>query len=136
MLASDAGPRGEFTFLTAGEIATSTLEARLAVLSACQTAEGQSSLGEGLLGFSWAFRAAGCESVLASLWDVEDSATRSLMVAFYQGLKAGKPKDVALQNAVKSLKSKPGQRSPLFWAPFQLIGDPTPLPSFAVTEKN
>ena len=55
----------------------------LAVLSACQTAQGESPAGgEGLLGLQRAFQTAGARSVVASLWSVDDQATRQLMARF------------------------------------------------------
>ena len=75
--------------LEAREILSLPLKARLAVLSACGTAQGQRSGGDGLLGLVWAFQAAGCPSVVASQWPVKDKATQALMARFYQELKAG-----------------------------------------------
>jgi CHAT domain-containing protein len=101
------------------------LAAQLAVLSAGDTSQGQLSDGEGLLGLTWAFRAAGCPSVVASLWSVDDAATGQLMVRFYEALKAGKRKDEALRDAMLATREK--QPPPYFWAAFELSGDGTPV---------
>jgi len=111
--------------LLAQDIVGIKLSAQLAVLSACETGEGQISAGEGLLGFAWAFRAAGCPAIVASQWSVDDAATKALMVDFYQALKAGKDKDLALQEAMLAVKQK--QPGAYYWAAFQVIGDTTPL---------
>src|SRR6185437_8454913 len=58
--------------LEAREIMGLKLSAKLAVLSACETARGQARGGEGLQSLAWAFRAAGCPSVVASQWQVND----------------------------------------------------------------
>ena len=52
----------------------------MAVLAACETGAGQPSGGEGLLGLAWAFRAAGCPSIVASSWKVDERATALLMI--------------------------------------------------------
>jgi CHAT domain-containing protein/tetratricopeptide (TPR) repeat protein len=124
-----ANPRSgeDVGLLEAGEIATMRLGATLAVLSACDTGQGEASAGDGLLGLTWAFRAAGCPSVVASLWSVDGQATGALMVAFYRGLKEGKPKDEALRSAVLQVRGTPRWQHPYYWAAFQLQGDWSPL---------
>lgn len=107
--------------LEARELINTRLSAHLAVLSACDTGQGEHSGGEGLLGLTWAFRAAGCPSVIASLWSVDDDATGKLMVRFYQGLKEGQVKDVALRDAMLAVRQT--QPQPYFWAAFQVNGD-------------
>ena len=70
--------------LTAAEIAqTWTLNADLAVLSACKTGIGRYVNGEGYLGFAQALMVSGARSVLLSLWKVDDTATTLLMTRFY-----------------------------------------------------
>src|SRR6185503_19416794 len=51
----------------------------LTVLSACQTALGKETRGEGIVGLTHGFMAAGSKSVVASLWKVDDRATAVLM---------------------------------------------------------
>ncbi|MBI2088062.1 MAG: CHAT domain-containing protein [Deltaproteobacteria bacterium] len=64
-------------------------------------------------------------STVVSLWEVDDLATRDLMVRFYEVLLKQKPvhKARALQEAQRSLASKPETRHPFFWSAFILIGD-------------
>ncbi len=70
--------------MTADEIAFLPLEkVRLAVLSACETGLGEVAGGEGLLGIQRGFQVAGTRSTVASLWKVNDAATRRLMQEFY-----------------------------------------------------
>src|SRR5579871_1131140 len=76
--------------LEASEIASMALSARMAVLSACETAIGEESGGEGLMSLAWAFRAAGCPSIVASLWKVEPAATAALMERFYGSVLSGR----------------------------------------------
>ena len=79
-------------FLTTGEIMerfaleeAAPLKAELVVLSACDTGRGDIK-GEGVMGLSRAFIAAGVPSLVVSLWKVPDEATKDLMVEFYSNL--------------------------------------------------
>src|SRR2546422_1384258 len=72
--------------LEAREIMNMKLNADLAVLSACETANGKIAPGEGVIGMSWAFFVAGCRSMLVSQWRVNSDSTFQLMVNFYQDL--------------------------------------------------
>jgi CHAT domain-containing protein/tetratricopeptide (TPR) repeat protein len=62
------------------------LKAELVTLSACETALGKQSVGEGLVGFSQALLMSGARSVCLSLWKVDDKATSLLMTRFYQNM--------------------------------------------------
>jgi CHAT domain-containing protein len=73
--------------MTAEEVAGLDLSAcELAVLSACETGLGRVAGGEGGLGLQRAFHQAGARHVVASLWKVDDEATRALMTRFYEHL--------------------------------------------------
>jgi CHAT domain-containing protein len=81
--ALDAG----FGVMTADEVAGLDLSAcELAVLSACQTGLGKVAGGEGILGLQRAFHQGGARTVVASLWTVDDAATKRLMTLFYANL--------------------------------------------------
>jgi len=69
------------------EIFGMDLKASLVVLSACETGLGKLSSGDELVGLTRAFIYAGTPSVVASLWNVEDSSTAALMASFYKNLK-------------------------------------------------
>lgn len=58
----------------------------LVVLSGCQTARGRFDAGEGFVGLTWGFLYAGADSVVASLWKVDDGATALLMNRLYENL--------------------------------------------------
>jgi len=108
--------------------------ARLVVLSACNTAEGKSEDGEGPISLARAFLYAGAQAVVASLWDVDDRATELFMTRFYQGLfrRRLSPAD-ALQFAREAMRSNPAWRHPYYWAGFVLIGD---SPDVAATSRH
>ena len=74
--------------LEAREIMNMKLDADLAVLSACETANGRISPGEGVMGTSWAFFVAGTRSMLVSQWKVNSASTSQLMVNFYHALQS------------------------------------------------
>jgi CHAT domain-containing protein/tetratricopeptide (TPR) repeat protein len=99
------------------------LEAALVTLSACQTALGREVTGEGLVGMARAFFYAGANAVAASLWNVSDRSTADLMVAFYDGIRAGAPVDRALADAKRAFLRDGGDRGhPYYWAPFIVVG--------------
>ena len=111
-------------WLTAEEIGKLRLNADLVVLSACQTALGREVRGEGLVGLSQSFLAAGASSVLGSLWSVDDKATAHLMDRFYRELLVhGRPPSEALRMAQLSMRSQKQWRSPYYWGGFVLQGD-------------
>ena len=114
-------------FLEAREIAELSLSAKLATLSACETAQGQKSGGEGLLGLAWAFQAAGVPAIVASQWEVDDEANCNLMSRFYKNLLQGKRKDDALREAMIDTSKEDFHHPACFWAAFEVIGDTSPV---------
>jgi CHAT domain-containing protein len=107
--------------LTAKEIAYLDLrDLDLVVLSACQTGLGEIS-GEGVFGLQRAFKKAGAQTLVMSLWKVYDKATEIIMTAFYDNLSKGQSKHIAFLNAQKYLKEKPEFSKPQFWAAFILL---------------
>ena len=114
--------------LTLGELMdeqTLVFRAELVVLSACQTGLGNMTRAEGSIGVQRAFLAKGARSVLVSLWNVDDKATRLLMESFYRyWLDPIHPatKARALQRAQETVRRTPGFADPKFWAAFQLVG--------------
>jgi CHAT domain-containing protein len=117
--------------LEAREIMQMDLKADLAVLSACETARGRISAGEGVIGLSWAFFVAGTSTTVVSQWKVESASTADLMLAFHRALMAA-PKSGgdafstarALQRAEIRLLRSPKYAHPFYWAGFIVVGDP------------
>ncbi|HEY6945580.1 MAG TPA: CHAT domain-containing protein [Candidatus Acidoferrum sp.] len=111
--------------LQMGEIIRLKLNADLVTLSACSTGLGKLVNGEGVLGLTRAFFYAGARNVAVSLWNVNDSATATLMESFYGNLNQGLPKSAALRQAKLALLHGKNVTwsHPYFWAPFVLVGE-------------
>lgn len=114
--------------LTAKEIADVDLHGLdLVVLSACQTGLGDIAQGEGVFGLQRGFKKAGANSILMSLWEVDDKATQIMMTQFYRNLLSGQSKRQSLLNAQKNLReyrNANGEQcynSPKYWAAFILL---------------
>jgi CHAT domain-containing protein len=124
--------------LTVRELYDLRLSADLVVLSACRTATGPVS-GDGIAGLSRAFFYAGTPTVVATLWDVADDPSATLMSTFYRNWRAGADKDAALRRAqlalIRQLRTGdvkvktssgaviPLQEHPFYWAGYVLIGE-------------
>jgi CHAT domain-containing protein len=113
--------------LEAREIMNMNLHADLAVLSACETANGRISPGEGVMGMSWAFFVAGTRSMLVSEWKINSASTSQLMVNFYQALdsnsqRSNRSKPEALRVAALLLMKDSRYRHPFYWAGFVVVG--------------
>jgi CHAT domain-containing protein len=106
--------------LYARDIKDQKLRADLVTISACYSAGERSYSGEGLVGLSWAFLAAGAHNVVAALWEVSDASTAQLMDKFYDELNKGASPDAALRTAKLSFLRGKEFRNPYYWAPFQL----------------
>lgn len=116
-------------FLHVFEILNMNINANLSVLSACNTGLGQYEKGEGIMSLARAFTYAGCQSVLLSLWSIDDQSTSYLMDQFYANLKDGNNKSKALRDAKLSfLETASEIRShPYYWSGFSIYGDINPV---------
>jgi len=105
------------------------LNAKLTVLSACDTGSGQLKKGEGIMSLARGFFYAGCPSIIMSLWEVEDESGTQIMTSFYKNIKKGKDKDEALRLAkLEYLESVNSRRAhPHYWLGFVSIGDNSAL---------
>jgi CHAT domain-containing protein/tetratricopeptide (TPR) repeat protein len=94
----------------------------LVVLSACETAVGQPSIGEGVYGLRRALVIAGARTQLASLWKVDDLATLELMTAYYGRLKEGRGRAEALRDVQLEMLRSSKWNHAYYWASFIPIG--------------
>lgn len=108
------------------EISHLKLNSLLVVLSACGTGSGELYSGEGIINLSRSFLVAGSNAVVSTYWPNEDKSSSKIMISFYEGLRKGKNKSRALQQAkLKYLETTtPTFRHPHFWAGYQLTGNP------------
>jgi CHAT domain-containing protein len=132
--ADDQGrPTGDDGILTAEEVAYLDLtDTELVVLSACQTGLGDVAGGEGVFGLQRAFHLAGARTTVATLWPVDDQATRALMVEFYRNLWERKlPKVEALRQAQLTMLARddPDRRRLERGREVERPGVPQPLPA-------
>lgn len=115
---------GEDGILTALEASGLDLwGTKLVVLSACDTGLGQVENGEGVYGLRRAFVLAGAESLVMSLWSVNDYSTRRLMVDYYKNLKRGMGRGSALRQVQLNMLKRNPRLHPFYWANFIQSGD-------------
>jgi CHAT domain-containing protein/predicted negative regulator of RcsB-dependent stress response len=124
------GDGNEDGLLEAWEIMQLDLKADLAILSACETARGRYSAGEGMIGLTWAMFVAGVPATVVSQWKVEAASTRDLLLAFHRNLLLNRgdgklkiTKAEALREAALKIIRNPQLSHPFYWAGFVLVGD-------------
>jgi CHAT domain-containing protein len=114
--------------LTAAEIATFTIGARLVVLSACNTAAGSAADGDGLSGLARGFFHAGAQSLLVTHWSVYSDSAVAISTGLFDEMRRspGLSQAEALQRAIVRLldvhADDPLRAHPAWWGPFALIG--------------
>lgn len=111
------------------EIYNMNFNARMVVLSACNTGDGKLQKGEGVMSLARGFFYAGCPSIIMTLWTVEDQTGSSLMTHFYNYLSNGLSKDEALREAKLTYleSADPLKAHPYFWSGYVTMGDVSPL---------
>lgn len=112
---------GALTALEA--IGLNLLGTDLVVLSACETGLGEIRTGQGVYGLRRGFTIAGADSLVLSLWQVDDVGTQVLMNQFYTYLLAGQGRGQALRQVKLDLLSSTEYRHPYYWAAFILAGE-------------
>lgn len=107
--------------LTALELSNMNLgHVDMVVMSACDSGLGETS-GEGVFGLQRGFKLAGANTLLMSLWKVDDTATQLLMTNFYKNYLSGKSKQESLKLAQWALRKNSEYSAPEYWAAFILL---------------
>ena len=112
-------------FLRLADIYNIRLSADLVVLSACQTAIGRNLRGEGLVSLTRGFMYGGAARVVASLWEIDDEASKELMAKFYDHMLGQEQMTpaAALRAAQNDIMKQDRWRHPYFWAAFLMQGE-------------
>ncbi len=111
------------------EVYGMALKAKMVVLSSCNTGTGILHSGEGILSLARGFVYAGSQSVVMSMWEIEDRSGTEIVKSFYRYLKKGATKSNALRKArIDYLKNADMLRShPYFWSSLVVYGNNDPL---------
>ena len=117
-------------YLYTYEIYNTNLASNLAILTACETGKPSYQAGEGMISLAHAFNYAGSESILTSLWKIDEQSSAQIVELFYQNIKKGMSKNKALQQAKLSYLTTAEGRTlhPQYWAGLVLIGDVSAIP--------
>ncbi len=107
------------------EIYNMELECELVTMSSCSSSFGDVKQGEGLFSLTRAFLFAGAQSVLGTLWQIQDKATAKLMKYYYRNLSQEKGKSEALRAAKLAYidESSNVEAHPYYWSSFILVGN-------------
>jgi CHAT domain-containing protein len=97
-------------------------QALLATLGACRSGLAELQVGDEYVGLMQALLTTGVPVIIASIWKVDDPATRVLFETFYTKLVAGCSPAKALQEATRNVRQHPGWAHPYYWAAFQING--------------
>jgi tetratricopeptide (TPR) repeat protein len=106
--------------VTVRDICAQNLQATLVTLSACETGLNKIYAGDEILGLARGFLSAGVNSLILSLWTVNDAAATELMKDFYKNLQRGASVPASLRLAQNNFIKRGAH--PYFWSPFALIG--------------
>lgn len=116
--------------LHAYELYNMKLNAKFAVLSACNTGTGNLKTGMGAMSLGRAFSFAGVPSLMLTRSEVSDISTPYIIKYFYEGLNKELTKSEALRQAkLKYLRVNADNitSAPIFWSSFYILGDDSPI---------
>lgn len=124
-LEPETGSLDAFAAFWQPQILALRLNASMVYLSACETSRGKFYQGEGHSSLARAFLYAGSESVVATLWQIDDSVSLRFSQRFYENLEANVSKDIAMQQTMVSMIEE--NRPPYAWAPYLMWGATDPI---------
>lgn len=107
------------------ELYTTKNKAELVILNACNSSLGEIKKGEGVFSLARGFFYSGANSVISSVWNVNDKSNAEITTSFYRYLKKGKTKSAALRQAKLDYINSHSlsEASPYYWSSLILIGD-------------
>ncbi|MEE1963982.1 CHAT domain-containing tetratricopeptide repeat protein [Allomuricauda taeanensis] len=116
-------------YLYTYEIYDENLSSNLTILTACETGKPTYQPGEGMISLAHAFNYAGSESILTSLWQIDEKSSAQILASFYDYLSEGKRKDEAIRLAKLDYLSQSEGRTlhPQYWAGLILMGNTAPI---------
>jgi CHAT domain-containing protein len=115
------GETAEDGYLTIPEIALLNLDARMVMLSACETGLGQVKRGDGMVGLARSFLVAGAKNVGVSLWSISDEATVEFMIRLYRNVVEKKMSFRESYYLVRNeFRKDPKWSHPFYWAAFTM----------------
>ncbi len=111
------------------ELYNMNLNASMVALSACNTGNGDLRKGEGIMSLARGFVYAGVPSIVMTLWEVQDASGSIIMDKYYEYLKQGSTKDIALQQAKLDVlrDANMAKSHPFFWSTYIVSGDTTSI---------
>jgi len=124
MIFSESDGSPDDGMLNTYEVYGTPLKAKMVVLSSCNTGIGNLHSGEGILSLARGFIYSGSQSVIMSLWEIEDKSGTEVIENFYRFLKKGHTKSDALRSArLKYLRNADMMKShPYFWSTLVIYG--------------
>ena len=125
----NAGEEVNDNSLFAYEIYNQDLRTNLAILSACETGKPAYQAGEGMISLAHAFNYAGSQSILTSLWQIDEQSSAEILEHFYEYLFSGETKSEALRLAKLDYLGEAHSRRthPQYWAGLIILGDNAPV---------
>ncbi|HPM87130.1 MAG TPA: CHAT domain-containing protein [Bacteroidales bacterium] len=129
MIFSQGNDNPEDGLLYTYEVYGIPLNARMVVLSSCNTGTGRLSTGEGILSLARGFLYSGSQSMVMSMWEIEDKSGTEIINRFYRNLRNGNTKSTALRKSRSAYLKKATQLKshPYFWATLVVYGDNSPV---------
>ncbi len=119
--------------LTVNDLYNMDLNSYLVTLSACETGLGKNKNGDNIIGLVRGFFFAGAESIVNTLWKIDDEYSTIIMVNFYKNLSLYDKQEALRQAQLHFLRNV--RSDPYFWASFQITGS-SGLPPEKVFVKN
>lgn len=113
--------------LFAADLYNEKINADLVVLTACNTGSGKIQKGEGVMSLSRAFAYAGSLSLVMTLWSVPQNSTMRIVNLFFEDIKKGESKHIAMQQAKLIFLESGATAHPFYWTGLVPTGNMDPI---------